>query len=701
MRKYHKQGTGQKAGEWVVCSATVSDCPLEDITEDQYRIVKNQNLVSEQRNSAQNAEHMLKLANVQRAMDRKYIPITSYGYAKAVEDLEEVKAEAERLINEGTVEEQEAFLQERINSERFTELLNKRDETIALIAAMKEDRSTLYAKWEEDPKFSYESVRQLELSLIDANEELSILRVQINEYKDAHAPVVAAIAEHDEAMLKEKGEWREYEDDELNNLTKTAFFESGTREWLEQRQKGVGGSDVGPIIGAKGSYNSRDDIMQSKLNPITDEEVEAQAGNQSAYTGALGRGNAWEKRIFLQVRDRNPEDNITFCKTSWYNNDHTYQLANFDGLMADENGKPNGIVEIKTASDASKWGDESEGLDGVPPTYRAQTLWYAQAAGFKKGMVAVVIDEREYRQYRFDMTPELEAEAAQNRAKVEAFVKEWDQRKTGTWVGRPRAFGFSQAAANSSLRNAQKQEIFEEVAAMRGTSADEVQREFVSSVNPEQVKDPQHIREKLRQLYVETAKRSDLPDYVGVDIETAGSTPTTGAIIEYGASVRTGYGRSTLARQDTELKKTSKLYGLSKKTLQARGTGRIDVHGISASQIAKKRTFLNPSEGEAVMKQLRSTGLMLAHNAPFEKRWFNTHVPGFADAVKSGKIKILDTRLLSKRILSDVPDNSLESFTARYNIPYQGAHRAYNDAEMMSYAYERFLRELRTGVKEL
>lgn len=703
MKTYHKQSSGQRAGEWVICPA-LKKCRLNGtshITEFQYHEVKNEELVKTQYSKAVDAEEALQAGNILAVMKKEYIPITSYGYRKAVENIEADREEAARLIAEGTVEEQEEFLQNRINAEVFTEIMGKRDDTIALLEELKADRALLLAKWEEDPDFRYESVRQVELAILDANEELSLLRRQINEYKDVHSPVVAAVAEYDEEVLKSKGEWREFAGDELNGMTKTAYFESGTREWLEQRQNGVGGSDVGPIIGVKGSYSTRDDIMQSKLNPITDEMVEEQAANQTDYAGALGRGNAWEKRIFLMVRDQNPDDNITFCKTSWHNNEYKFQLANFDGVMADENGVPNGIVEIKTASDASKWGKVEDGLDGVPDTYRAQTLWYAQAAGFKKGRVAVLIDEREYRQYDFVMTPELEAEAQRNRDKVGKFVEEWEGRKAGQVFGRRSFSGFSKEALNSSLLNKGKQEIFAEVATMRGETALEVQREFVGGFDKDQAKDPSYVNGRLRELYVETAKRDNLPDYVGIDLETAGQSPMSGAIIEYGASVRSGYGASSLARMDTEKGKTSKLYGMSKKALLVRGTGNIDVHGISESQIAKKRSFLNPKEGYAVLTQLTQVGIMLAHNASFEKRWLSTHVPGFADAVKRGKIRILDSKNLSKRILTDVPNNTLESFTARYNIPYTGAHRAYNDAEMMSYAYERFLRELRTNKKEL
>jgi putative phage-type endonuclease len=699
MKKYHKQATGQRVGQWVVCHA--KNCRLNDIPETKLHQLKNKELLNSQLATPESIESHLANAAVQAAMEREYVPVTSYGYQKAIATLDEDKAQAAAVIASGDAEAMEQFIQDRVNSDDFMTLLKARNANLELLDELKADRDVLKNKWENDSEFYYEDVRQKELAMIDANEEITLLRKQINEYKDVAAPVVAHLAEAEEERLRATGEWREYEENELNDLRKTASFESGTREWLEQRQKGIGGSDVGSVMRVHGAYNSRDEIIASKLEPISDEQVAEQALNNDEFSGAAGRGNAWEKRIFLQVRENNPDKNITFCKTSWQHKDNAFQFANFDGLMTDEQGKPNGIVEIKTASVAEKWGNPEDGLDAIPPAYRAQTLWYAQAAGFDRGMVAVVIDDREYREYHFTMTPELKAESEKNLEAMRAFDKELTERREGTFAARVRPRGFSQGALNSSLQNKEKQEIFAEVATMRGVKTQVVEREFLGGFDKEQASDKDYVKNRLRSLYTETAKMDELPDYVGVDLETAGSQPTSGYIIEFGASVRSSYRHSDLTRNDTESKKVSKLYGLPKKAVLARGTGNMEVHGITETQISKKRQFLNEKEGSAVLDLFTKVGIMQAHNASFETRWMNTHVPGFADAVKQKKVRIMDTMKLSRRLLDDVPNDKLASFTARYNVPYLGAHRAYNDAEMMSYSYERMLRELRTGQKEL
>ena len=482
----------------------------------------------------------------------------------------------------------------------------------------------------------------------------------------------------EEQELKERGEWLEYEEGTLNDLTRTVTYESGTREWLEQRQGGIGGSDVGPILRLKGAYNTREDIMRSKLEPITDEQVAEQTTDE--ILNAARRGDAWEKHLLMKVKAHNPELNVTYCKSSWQHKDRTFQFANFDGLTADENGVPDGIVEIKTASDARKWGDPATGLDGIPATYRTQTLWYAQAAGLKKGVVAVLIDDHDYREYHFTVTPEVEEEANRNLEAVTKFNEELTARKNGTWVGNNRPRGFSGEAMNSSLRNKAKQEIFREVAAMRGVGVRDVEREFIREMDHSKVRDREYVAGQLRNLYVETAKREDLPPFVGVDLETAGAQPTQGYILEFGASVRANYASSNLWDEETEVRKISKLYGLPRKALEVRGTGNSEVHGISEGQVAKKRQFSNLQEADTAMRLFTKHRIMLAHNAGFEERWLNTHLPGFADAVKRGRIRILDTMNLSKRLFPEAPNDKLETLVARYNVPYLGAHRAYRDA---------------------
>jgi DNA polymerase III epsilon subunit-like protein len=623
--------------------------------------------------------------------ERNFIPETTprNGVIAALSESEEEIVERDRLIREGNLVEVEAFVAERTNRELFVTLLDERDKMRQKSKELKSEYDFLHNLAEKDPEFDVEIVRNKGFELLDAYETLQILKKQAEEYKNITAPAVARMSELTEQEQIAAGTYREYDADTLNDLVRTGDYPSGSREWLEERQNGVGGSDVGKIIGANAGYETRDleEVISSKVDPITDEQVEEQLEGHSGFEGAAGRGNAWEERIAHQFSVNNPDARITHCKSSFMNKDHNFQRVNFDGLMTDENGVPNGILEIKTASDSSKWGEPDSGLDGVPAGYRAQVLHYALNGGFDKGAVAVMIDDREYREYHFTMTPELQAEAASNFQKTKEFWDEVQERKNGTYVStkRERSLkGFSANTLNSGISGA-KEVIFQEAAIYRGDDVETVRARYVELIgDKENRKDPEKVREALRKLYIE-ADPEKTPPIVAIDLETSSGQPTKGHIIEVGVSTKNA--------QTGESEKFSRVYGLSKKSLTATGTGAVEVHGITESTIAKKARFNQPEPQRQLLEKLKS-GVMLAHNANFEVRWLRQHLDGFWAAERRGEIKVLDSMRLSRRLLMDTKNDTLETFAERFGVPYVDAHRAFNDALIMEKAYDKFREHL-------
>lgn len=85
---------------------------------------------------------------------------------------------------------------------------------------------------------------------------------------------------------------------------------------------------------------------------------------------------------------------------------------------------------------------------------------------------------------------------------------------------------------------------------------------------------------------------------------------------------------------------------------------------------------------------------MVAHNAPFEKKWLNQFLDGFHES----KIPVVDTMRLSRYFAHDTENNKLETFAPRYGVPYNNAHRALADAEMTADALHNFTEEI-TGRK--
>lgn len=636
-------------------------------------------------NSAEAFEHYQEYVALHGEPDFTAVDMRAVAEAASYEEAD--LARMSDLLENGNAAELEEFITERTSREAFTTLLEQRDNARASAKLLVAEHESLKEAWKNGTLNSYEPVREKGFEALEAYENLQVLKNQTNQYKDLHALAVARYGELLRSEAEEAGTWREYDADTLNDLQATGDFPSGSREWLEQRQQGIGGSDVGKITGADAEYRARnlEQVWASKVDPISEEEVARQAEGHTSYAGATGRGNAWEDVILNKFAQNNPEANVTFCKTSWAHKDRPYQFANFDGLMTDENGVPNGIVEIKTASDASKWGPTDAGLDGVPSGYRAQALWYADAAGFDKGAVAVMIDDKEYREYHFTVTPELRKEMESNRAAVEKFVAKVDEAKKNGISGKLNSSvtskGFSENML-SRIRNGHYSYL-KEASIYRDESLETTTARFQQLLPnlPEGEKVTNtHITAALLSLYGEKNPADMKSPLISIDLETTAMRPTQGRILEVGLSIRNPAGG--------EAEKFQKLYGIPKKAMAGIGTGPVDVHKITNTMVAKKRNFLHPEEQKSLLKKLTS-GILVAHNAQFELSWLRQHLKGFAEAERAGKIRVLDTMSLSRRFVPETKDNRLESFAGNFGIDYVNAHRAYSDAAMTGLAVER------------
>lgn len=619
-----------------------------------------------------------------------YLPSSHVGLVHpAVKYAQTDIEERDELLATGNREEIQKWVTDRVNNEDFIDLLDERDVMKTRARTLDAEYKALEQQSKLNPELDYEIVRAKGFESLAAYEEFTLLKNQANEYKDVTALAVAKLAEKIAEEQKANGTYREYTENTLNDLVETGSFPSGSREWLEQRQKGIGGSDVGKIVGTTGvtGWDTRDynAVLVSKTDPITDEEVESQSNGHVEFTGYAGRGNAWEDYIVHKFDENNPGLNVTHCKTSWQNKYETHQFANFDGLLTDENGVPNGILEIKTASDATKWKDTSLGLEGVPAAYKYQALWYADAAGFDRGAVAVMIDDREYREYHFTMTPELREDIAKAKEKVAAFNAHVEAVKSGesphplepkNISGRQ---GFSDTFLTAVRTN--KDYAFQEAAILREETVEQTKARYQEIIGGDG-KDKEKSLKALRKLYTEKPVSERKRNFINIDIETNSTSQTAGHIIEMGVSVQTPQGE--------EVGKISKLYGLPARSLAATGTGAVEVHGITEGMIAKKRTFRHKEEQKKVLDMLKS-GIMVAHNLPYERKWLRLHLDGFAEAERKGEIVGLDTKNLTQRLLTNTKNNKLSSFTEYYGIPYVDAHRAHNDAVMMAKGLTRFI----------
>lgn len=149
-------------------------------------------------------------------------------------------------------------------------------------------------------------------------------------------------------------------------------------EWLKERQCGIGGSDVGGILGVN-KYKTPFEVYLEKTEPIT--EVREQS--ESAYWGDQFEevvAKEFEKRTGKKVRrDRK----------HYKHKDYPFMVANIDRRVVGENA----ILECKTANQylATEWQD-----DEIPASYLLQVQHYLFVTGAEVGYIAVLIGGQKF-----------------------------------------------------------------------------------------------------------------------------------------------------------------------------------------------------------------------------------------------------------------------------------------------------------------
>lgn len=538
----------------------------------------------------------------------------------------------------------ETKVDDRIFAASFHQMLTDRDDLKARLATLKGMLRDARAAGNKS------EVRNLGRAHLKSYEELTILKKQINDYKDETAPLVFQLEELRTQADIASGKFLEYKGETLGNCNKTVSYASGTREWLEQRQKGIGGSDLGAImkVGDRAyAAEKYEKVLRSKIEPISDEQVAEQASNNSEFSGALGRGNAWEEAIFRRFAEEHPELMVMHNKDSWQNKDVEYGFANLDGLICDLDGNPTEILEIKTSSEAEAW------ENGVPPGYRSQTMWYMRQFGLKRARVAVMIDDHDYRE--FIIEPE-EGEFEKNDKAAAAF---WKLVQAGEMPakgpGRPRkGIPGDKAKIDQYIKKA---------AAYRQEPVQVTAQRFAELHAKGTIKDA------VETLYREHDFTKNTKNVVSIDLETTTISPDTGRIIEIGFTERDPQGNvvSTYER----------LLSVPDEILGIKGTGAMDVHKITPEMLQDKPLFEDPEIQREVLERLEGR-VLLAQNAGFEDRFLTQNLNGFLEL----DLPIIDPMDLSIMFLPDTKDNKLETIANEVGVPYTNGHRALHDADV-------------------
>jgi putative phage-type endonuclease len=168
-------------------------------------------------------------------------------------------------------------------------------------------------------------------------------------------------------------------------------------EWLLARRAGIGGSDIGAIMGLS-PWRSPLDVYLDKTATEPPEEVQ----NDAMYWGTV-----LEEVVAREYATRTGRK-VQRVTTMLRHPKHEWMLGNIDRAIVAEGSRARldafgrlagaeGILECKTASayKAEEWSGP-DGSDAMPVYYAAQCMWYLAIAGLDWCDVAVLIGGQQY-----------------------------------------------------------------------------------------------------------------------------------------------------------------------------------------------------------------------------------------------------------------------------------------------------------------
>ena len=156
--------------------------------------------------------------------------------------------------------------------------------------------------------------------------------------------------------------------DELGNAEFIGDFEPDTPDWHQLRLQGVGGSEIGTILGLN-PYESAYTLWHKKKGLIDD--------GISDDNMAIFIGKSMETPILERYASKHPELEIWVTGT-WRNKEHGWMHANPDAIYRHRETGEWGIIEIKTGR--NPWLE-------LTPGYKAQVQWYLQVFGWTQGRI--------------------------------------------------------------------------------------------------------------------------------------------------------------------------------------------------------------------------------------------------------------------------------------------------------------------------
>lgn len=191
--------------------------------------------------------------------------------------------------------------------------------------------------------------------------------------------------------------------DILKSLTNCRVFSTVSQEedeagWLAARSRGIGGSDVGAICGINPWTTARHIYLKK-----TGQFIDGVDNFDAASKDRMHFGHMLEPIVADEFARRTGKK-IAVSPATLQHKEYPWALANVDRLIVDDEGKPYGVLECKTASEYINE-DWKEG--DIPVYYLYQLQWYLWITGLEYGAIACLVGGNKFYYYEVHLNREL------------------------------------------------------------------------------------------------------------------------------------------------------------------------------------------------------------------------------------------------------------------------------------------------------
>lgn len=176
-----------------------------------------------------------------------------------------------------------------------------------------------------------------------------------------------------------------------------------TEEQREARRSGIGGSDVGAIIGLVDdsvptvpNFTAMD-VYLSKVDPTYERKVNSNQRNNMDF------GNLIEDFI-ISMFERKTGHKVVRENTTRQSKTHPWLLGNIDGFIPSLNA----ILEVKNVDPSKEWKWGKDGTDEIPEMYLLQCAHYAHVYDVDKVYIAAYFGSSRFKVFLYNRNIDLE-----------------------------------------------------------------------------------------------------------------------------------------------------------------------------------------------------------------------------------------------------------------------------------------------------